>query len=72
TWRNCIYEGEKILLKPSQDCNIVLDGQIKIDFKAEELLEIKPGKEYFKLMVPYDWDFWRTLKEKFSWGKSLV
>jgi len=71
-WRNCVYEGEKIMLKPSRDCDIILDGQEKIDIKENELLEIKPGKESFKLLVPAEWDFWRTLKEKFSWGKGLV
>ncbi|MCM8821270.1 MAG: NAD(+)/NADH kinase [Candidatus Omnitrophica bacterium] len=72
TWRNCVYEGERILLKPSRDCDIVLDGQEKIEIRDNELFEINPGKESFNLMVPPEWDFWRTLKEKFSWGKGLV
>lgn len=71
TWRNCVYEGGKVLLKVSRDCDIILDGQEKIDIKENECLEIKPGEETFKLLVPQEWDFWRTLKEKFSWGKGL-
>ncbi|MCX7704830.1 MAG: NAD(+)/NADH kinase [bacterium] len=72
TWRNCIYQGGSILLKVSRDCDIILDGQEKIDIKENETLEISIGKEIFKLLVPPYWDFWRTLKEKFSWGKGLV
>lgn len=72
TWRNCIYEGGNISLKVSRDCDIIIDGQEKIDIKENEVLEIRPGKEVFKLLVPQDWDFWRTLKEKFSWGKGLA
>jgi len=72
TWRNCIYEGGRVLLKPSRDCDIIIDGQEKINLPKEQLLEIQPGQESFKLMVPENWDFWNTLKEKFSWGKGLV
>ncbi|MCM8805243.1 MAG: NAD(+)/NADH kinase [Candidatus Omnitrophica bacterium] len=71
TWRNCVYEGDKILLKPSRDCDIILDGQEKINLEQHNTIEIKPGKQLFKLMVPPEWDFWKTLKEKFSWGKGL-
>ncbi|HOK79228.1 MAG TPA: NAD(+)/NADH kinase [bacterium] len=72
TWRNCIYEGRRLTLKPSRDCDIIIDGQERIDLQKQQLLEIKPGQESFKLMVPENWDFWNTLKEKFSWGKGLI
>lgn len=72
TWRNCIYEGGSIILRVSRDCDIILDGQEKIDLKEDETIKINLGQEVFRLLVPPDWDFWRTLKEKFSWGKGLI
>ncbi len=71
TWRNCIYEGSHILLKPSRDCDIVMDGQEKFILREGGQIEIRPGNNVFKLLVPEGWDFWKTLKEKFSWGKGL-
>ncbi|MCM8758785.1 MAG: NAD(+)/NADH kinase [Candidatus Omnitrophica bacterium] len=72
TWRNCIYEGGSIMLRVSGDCNIILDGQEKLDLRERESIRIQLGEEVFRLLVPSNWDFWRTLKEKFSWGEGLV
>ncbi|HPP66405.1 MAG TPA: NAD(+)/NADH kinase, partial [bacterium] len=71
TWRNCIYEGSRLLIKSSGNCNIVMDGQEKFTLQKDKPLEIKIGDGVFKLLVSKDWNFWKTLKEKFLWGKTL-
>lgn len=72
TWRNCIYKGTNIQMKASKECDIIIDGQEKLTLPEHKSIKIKPGKDVLKLLVPQGWDFWKTLKEKFSWGKGLT
>jgi len=71
TWRNCMFGGEEVLLRVTRGCEIVLDGQVTAQLVQGQTLIIRKSVRPFRLLVPETWDFWKTLKEKFSWGKSL-
>jgi len=71
TWRNCMYDGEEISLKAASESEIMLDGQEVAALAPGSEFVVRRSREKFNLLVPESWNFWQTLKDKFSWGKGL-
>ena len=70
-WRNFIYGGEELVIGVDQESDVVLDGQEKYALTPPQKLRIRKAKNRFKLLVPENWNFWETVREKFRWGKSV-
>ncbi|WP_163498945.1 NAD(+)/NADH kinase [Helicobacter suis] len=55
---------------PKQSCSVVIDGQVRYTLKSKQRLQIHKSIRQAKLIQPLEYNYFKVLKEKFSWGTS--
>ncbi|MCS6885695.1 MAG: NAD(+)/NADH kinase [Acidobacteriota bacterium] len=60
---------ELLLLSPSDEVTLTLDGQMGIPLQAGDRIRVTKSKNYFNLLRPANKNFFDILREKLNWGR---
>lgn len=66
SWKNFLYNKDTIYIRTKKESDVVFDGQTKYSILPEQRLMIKRSKEKCKIIFNKQWNFWKTIKEKFQ------
>ncbi len=66
SWKNFLYNKDIIYVKAKMESDIVIDGQTKYQLLPEQRLMIEKSSERCKIIFNEQWNFWKTIKEKFQ------